>query len=79
MLARLEERRRHPLRFSGVDHVIIEDRWIVDQIRRLAPAYMDKALDSVGLMLPDTAQCLKEGGYVGQVGAVGTSYIAALP
>jgi NADPH:quinone reductase-like Zn-dependent oxidoreductase len=59
------------VRSSGADHVIIDNGSIVQNVKEICPEGVDKALELVGSTLKDSAQCLKKGGNICQVGMVG--------
>ncbi|HWO58467.1 MAG TPA: zinc-binding alcohol dehydrogenase family protein [Umezawaea sp.] len=49
----------------GVDHVLVDDGAVADQVRRILPEGVDAALELVGTpTLPDTLRATREGGVV---------------
>ena len=63
--------REQLLRQHGVDHVIVDTGSIVDRVTDLYEHGVDAALELVGSALPDTAQCVRLGGRICQVGVLG--------
>jgi NADPH:quinone reductase len=63
--------RSDELRAIGVDHPIVDDETIVQQVRGLAPNGVDAALELVGCtVLPDTLGCVRLHGTVCFTGAL---------
>ena len=63
--------RRDELRAIGVDHPVVDDETIVQQVRGLAPNGVDAALELVGCtVLPDTLGCVRLHGTVCFTGAL---------
>ncbi|MEU3497563.1 zinc-binding dehydrogenase [Kitasatospora cineracea] len=71
---------RHPgraqdLRAVGVDHPVVDDGSIAEQIRSLVPGGVDAALELVGCSaLPDTLKCVRMHGTVCFTGALGGAW-----
>ncbi|MCF4123747.1 zinc-binding dehydrogenase [Antribacter sp. KLBMP9083] len=63
--------RKDELRAIGVDHPIVDDGTIPQQVRNLAPGGVDAALELVGCtVLPDTLGCVRRHGTVCFTGAL---------
>jgi len=64
--------REELLKASGVDQMVIDTGSIAGKIQEICPGGVDKVLELIGTTsLPDSLQCVKEGGIVCETGIVG--------
>lgn len=59
------------LRASGVDHVVVDAGSVVEKVKGIFPAGVDRVLELFGSTLTDSVRCVRKGGKVCQVGVVG--------
>ena len=70
------ESKKQALLDNGVDHVIIDNGSIQEQINALYPGGVDKVLELVGTKtLKDSLQCVRSGGTVCMTGILGNEWV----